>query len=29
MDITVALAFSEQDAVSLLNWLARTNARSL
>ena len=29
MDITVALAFSEQDAVSLLNWLARTNARIL
>ena len=29
MDITVALAFSEQDAVSLLNWLARVNARIL
>lgn len=29
MNITVALAFSEQDAVSLLNWLARTNARIL
>ena len=29
MDITVALAFSEQDAVSLLNWLAQVNARIL
>jgi len=29
MDITVALAFSETDAVSLLNWLARVNARIL
>ena len=29
MDITVALAFSERDAVSLLNWLARVNARIL
>ena len=29
MNITVALAFSEQDAVSLLNWLARVNARIL
>ena len=29
MDITVALAFSERDAVSLLNWLARCNARLL
>ena len=29
MNITVALAFSEPDAVSLLNWLARVNARIL
>ena len=29
MNITVALEFSEQDAVSLLNWLARVNARIL
>jgi hypothetical protein len=29
MNITVALAFSEVDAVSLLNWLARTNSRIL
>ena len=29
MNITVALAFSEPDAVSLLNWLARTNRRIL
>ena len=29
MNITVTLAFSEQDAVSLLNWLARVNARIL
>jgi hypothetical protein len=29
MNITVALAFSEVDAVSLLNWLARTNCRIL
>lgn len=29
MNITVALAFSEMDAVSLLNWLARVNARIL
>ena len=29
MNITVALAFSEVDAVSLLNWLARTNRRIL
>ena len=27
MDITVALTFNERDAVSLLNWLARCNAR--
>ena len=29
MNITVALAFSEIDAVSLLNWLARVNRRIL
>ncbi|MEQ1508646.1 MAG: hypothetical protein ABMB14_40840, partial [Myxococcota bacterium] len=29
MNITVALAFSEIDAVSLLNWLARVNHRIL
>lgn len=29
MNITVALAFSEVDAVSLLNWLARVNRRIL
>ena len=27
MDIKVALTFNERDAVSLLNWLARCNAR--
>ena len=29
MNITVALTFNERDAVSLLNWLARCNARLL
>ena len=29
MDIKVALTFNERDAVSLLNWLARCNARLL
>ncbi len=29
MIIKVALTFNERDAVSLLNWLARCNARLL
>ena len=29
MNITVALTFNERDAISLLNWLARCNARLL
>lgn len=29
MNITVALTFNERDAVSLLNWLSRCNARLL
>lgn len=29
MDITIALTFHEDEAVSLLNWLARSNARQI